>query len=268
MKQRVISSILGLPILIAIIMSKNAVIINSSILIIMVIGLMEFYKSFEEFDMRFGVIGIVFSIIYYIFIIPNLSSNFSAFICIFSLSLIFYSIIFYQKTNVKNAAITFIGFFYVSYMFSFILLIINMKAYGNILVWLVFIIAWGGDTFACLVGMRFGKRKLVPTISPKKSVEGFIAGIIGASILSCLYGLIILNFTEIHISNLLIICIALGIIGSVISQFGDLVASMIKRSNNVKDFGKIIPGHGGILDRFDSIILISPFIYYVLLLVI
>jgi len=268
MTQRVISSIIGLPILIAIIMSKNAIIIQSSILIIILIGLVEFYRSFEGFDMRFGMIGIVFSIIYLIFFMPKFNSQFGLFIFVFSLFLIFYSVIFYKKTNVKNATITFVSFFYITYTLSFILQIINMNSLGSVLVWLVFIIAWSGDTFACLIGRRFGKRKLTPVVSPKKSIEGFIAGIIGASIFSYLYGLLILNFIEININNFLFVCIVLGIVGSIVSQFGDLAASLIKRFNNVKDFGKLIPGHGGVIDRFDSIILLAPLVYYVLELVI
>jgi phosphatidate cytidylyltransferase len=268
MKQRVISSIIGLPVLIAIIMSGNSVIINSSILIIMVIGLIEFYKSFEGFDMKYGAIGIIFSIIYFASIISNLSSRFGVYIFFFSMFLIFYSIIFYKQDNVKNATVTFISFFYISYMFSFIPLIIDMNSSGNILVFMVFVIAWSADTFACLIGKRFGKHKLTPIVSPKKSVEGFIAGILGAGLFSYLYGLVILNLTNIHINNFLIICIIAGIIGSIISQFGDLTASLIKRFNNVKDFGKLIPGHGGVLDRFDSIILTAPFIYYLLMLTI
>lgn len=245
-------------------MSKNAIIIQSSILMIIVIGLLEFYKSFEEFDMKFGIIGVIFSIIYLIFLVPRFNSQLGLFIFLFSLFLMFYSIIFYKRTNVKNATITFISFFYITYTLSFILQIINMNSYGNILVWLVFIIAWSGDTFACLIGQRFGKRKLTPIVSPKKSIEGFVAGVIGASIFSYLYGLIVLSFTEVNIDNFIFICIALGSFGSIVSQFGDLVASLIKRFNNVKDFGKLIPGHGGIIDRFDSIILIAPLVYYVI----
>jgi CDP-diglyceride synthetase len=121
MKQRVISSIIGLPILIAILISKNSILINGSILILMVIGLIEFYKSFEGFDMKYGVIGITFSVIYFLFITFNLTSKFEVYIFLFSIFLIFYSIIFYKKNNVKNATIAFISFFYISYMFSFII---------------------------------------------------------------------------------------------------------------------------------------------------
>ncbi len=268
MKKRVVSSIIGLPILMAIIMSKNTAIISCAVFILMVIGLIEFYKSFEGFDMKFGAIGIIFSIIYLVSIISDLNSRLGPYIFFFLLSLIFYSIIFYKKDNIKNATITFISFFYVSYMLSFILLIVNLSSYGSILVGLVFVIAWSADTFACLVGRRFGKHQLAPIVSPKKSVEGFVAGIVGSSMFSYLYGLVVLNFTNVNINNFIIICVVAGAIGSIVSQFGDLTASLIKRFNNVKDFGKLIPGHGGVLDRFDSIILTAPFIYYILILTI
>lgn len=247
-------------------MSKNNFIISGSIIALMTIGLIEFYKSFEDFDMKYGVIGIAFSIIYIVSIASNLSLRFGFYILVFFIVLIFHSIIFYKKDNVKNATITFISFFYITYMFSYIFQIIDMKPYGNTLVFVVFVIAWSSDTFACIIGQRCGKHKLTPIVSPKKSVEGFIAGIISGGVFSYLYGLIVLNFTNIYINNFLIICTIAGIIGSIISQFGDLTASLIKRFNNVRDFGKLIPGHGGILDRFDSVILTAPFIYYLLMM--
>lgn len=268
MKTRVISSIIGLPILIGIIMSKNIAIIGGAILVLMIIGLVEFYKAFEGFDMKFGGIGIIFSSIYLISITLNSTSRLGRYIFFFALFLIFYGIIFYKKQNLKNIAVTLISFFYVSYMLSFIVLIANLKDYGSILVGLVFVVAWSADTFACLVGQRIGKHKLTPVVSPNKSVEGFVAGIVGSSLLACLYGLIVLKFTNVNINNFLVMCIIAGATGSIVAQFGDLTASLIKRTNGVKDFGKLIPGHGGVLDRFDSVILTAPFIYYIFTMIV
>lgn len=124
-------------------------------------------------------------------------------------------------------------------------------------VWPLYITAWGSDTFAHLTGSLFGKRKIgsIAHISPKKTLEGSIGGIIGALVLNFIY----IRYVELNIS--LIYVIIFSIIGAILSQLGDLVASYIKRNTGIKDFGNIIPGHGGIMDRFDSMMLIAPIFY-------
>ncbi len=121
---------------------------------------------------------------------------------------------------------------------------------------LVFFASWICDTFAYLFGSKFGKHRLIPEISPKKSVEGAIAGVVFSVLFFLLYGLVIdlvkdgitVNYLSLALSGLLL---------SVISQFGDLIASLIKRERGIKDYGKIFPGHGGVMDRFDSILAVS-----------
>lgn len=116
---------------------------------------------------------------------------------------------------------------------------------------LIFIIAFSTDSFAYLVGISLGKHKLIPDVSPKKSIEGAIGGIVATVIITTLY----LSYFGIGI---LPIDLILGFTGSIIAQCGDLVASRIKRDTGIKDFGHLIPGHGGIIDRFDSVILVAP----------
>jgi phosphatidate cytidylyltransferase len=128
-------------------------------------------------------------------------------------------------------------------------------------VWLIFIGAWGSDTCAYAVGMLLGKHKIVPKLSPKKTVEGCIGGVIGAALLGYLYALF-LGDKIVGLANPRIIFAIIGASASVISQFGDLAASAIKRNYDIKDYGRLIPGHGGILDRFDSIIFTAPIVYY------
>jgi phosphatidate cytidylyltransferase len=120
---------------------------------------------------------------------------------------------------------------------------------------LVFLSAWGTDVGAYCVGSLIGKHKLLPKVSPKKSIEGAVGGTVVAILLFMLYGFAVSKFTELTPNYLL-----LGIEGavlSVISQIGDLIASLIKREYGVKDYGRILPGHGGIMDRFDSILAVS-----------
>ena len=151
--------------------------------------------------------------------------------------------------------VTIIGLIYVSLFLGHILLTSNLQL--NVGIWLIFIIAWATDTFAYFTGYFLGKNKLCPTISPKKTVEGAIGGIIGSTV-SCIV------FSMYFIEANLIYVALLGSIGSVIAQMGDLFASKIKRYIGIKDFGNIMPGHGGILDRFDSIIFVAPIVYYFL----
>ena len=121
---------------------------------------------------------------------------------------------------------------------------------------LIFIGAWTTDTFAYFTGFFLGKHKLIPEISPKKTVEGSIGGILGCALSFVVWGLIVGAVTDLHVHYGFLI--VTGIIVSVISQIGDLIASLLKRERGIKDFSHIFPGHGGILDRFDSILAVSP----------
>ena len=127
--------------------------------------------------------------------------------------------------------------------------------YTNLL-WIVFLISWGTDTFAYLFGIIFGKHKLCPSISPKKTIEGALGGIFGSLILLNLFNYFVLK------NNIVFVTLS-GIILSIVAQIGDLFASKIKREMGIKDFSNIIKGHGGFLDRFDSIIFVTPLVYIV-----
>tara|TARA_R110000868_G_scaffold3388_7_gene21908 strand:- start:2853 stop:3674 length:822 start_codon:yes stop_codon:yes gene_type:complete len=145
--------------------------------------------------------------------------------------------------------------FYLSSSFVFLILIANFnKIYNPNLLLGSFILIWVNDSFAYLIGKNFGKQKLFEKISPKKTVEGFLGGLF----FSCVASYIIATFTQsLSFSSWL----ALSIIISVFGTLGDLIESKFKRQANVKDSGVIMPGHGGLLDRLDSIIFAAPFIY-------
>ena len=132
-----------------------------------------------------------------------------------------------------------------------------MTKYGIYLVWMVFVSSWISDTFAYLTGMLLGRHKLAPVLSPKKSIEGSIGGIAGSSLAGALFGFIFSSKAGQEI-NMVVVCALLGAFGSVISQIGDLAASAIKRNCEIKDYGHLIPGHGGIMDRFDSVLFVAP----------
>lgn len=180
------------------------------------------------------------------------------------IALLFFKVIITEmKTNFADIAITGFGIIYIIGFILFIPLI-YMSEHGKLLIWYLAISAWGTDTFAYLVGIKFGKHKLTP-ISPKKSIEGSIGGIVGSTLIAIIYTYFINKICNAGISYLAIT--EIGVALSVLAQIGDLAASSIKRYVDIKDFGKIIPGHGGMLDRIDSILFIAPFAYFLLTMI-
>ncbi len=160
-------------------------------------------------------------------------------------------------------------FFCVAYapvMLSFIYLV-RCLPYGIYTVWMIFISSWICDTCAYVVGMLLGKHKLTPILSPKKSVEGAIGGVAGSGIVGALYAYFVVE-QAISGQKVVWIFVLISAVGAVISQVGDLAASAIKRNHEIKDYGKLIPGHGGVMDRFDSVIFTAPMIYFLALMLI
>ena len=153
---------------------------------------------------------------------------------------------------------------YVLIGFLAIVLLRHIVPAGKYIYLLVFIGAWMTDTGAYFIGVFFGKHKLIPEVSPKKTVEGALGGILGCVVGYLIFALILNAFFEVKVNY--IVLILLAIIISVISQCGDLIASYVKRDKGIKDYGAIFPGHGGMMDRFDSIIAVAPIILSIVLL--
>lgn len=151
--------------------------------------------------------------------------------------------------------------FYLTSSFIFLISIANFQqTFTPLLLLGSFILVWVNDTFAFLVGKNFGKQKLFPSVSPKKTVEGFLGGLF----FSCIASYFITEYTKtLNFTNWLILAIIISVFGTI----GDLIESKFKRQANVKDSGVIMPGHGGLLDRLDSIIFAAPFIFLFLRLV-
>lgn len=167
-----------------------------------------------------------------------------------------YLVFKFPNYNLKNAAGTILSAVYIGWLFSHLLLLRNLEN-GWVLILLMLVTTWSTDTFAYFVGIKFGRNKLAPLVSPKKTIEGSLGGVIGSVFGSFLIYLIF-NNVDIKLIYILIIGLLAGIIG----QIGDLAESALKRLGGVKDSGNIIPGHGGILDRFDSMLFTAPLIYY------
>jgi phosphatidate cytidylyltransferase len=260
---RVLSAVLGIP-LILFVLYFRGLFLYLFVAAVSLVGLFEYYRALKNININtnssFAYLSVV---VYFLMFLLPVTFTRPGFIIAFSVIALFTYEILTQKHNIPEIAMTLLGIAYIPFLFSHILFIEKLN-YGSIIIWLPFLTAWFTDTFAYFVGLSIGKRKLCPKISPKKTVEGAVGGIIGAITLTTLSGLIFMRF---GIGINLIHYIIAGLLCGIASEIGDLAASYIKRYTGVKDFGNIIPGHGGILDRFDSILFTAPVIYYYFVLI-
>ena len=260
MVKRVLSSIVGMLLLVLVFFWNNLVIINVAITLVALLALWEIFQAFKQKGHKpFEVIGytVTLAILGIGFVNNEMTKVFLFVILPIILFIMFCtSVLKNMKQNVIDIAITLLSVVYITFFFSFIALICHLDK-GNYYIWYVFGGAWMTDTFAFFIGSKFGKHKF-SEISPKKSLEGCIGGIVGAVIFYIGYTYY-LNMLSLELNMVMMALI--GAVVSVISQIGDFAASSIKRYCGVKDFGSIMPGHGGVLDRFDSVIMIAPFIY-------
>jgi phosphatidate cytidylyltransferase len=161
------------------------------------------------------------------------------------------------KYTVSDIAVTILGILYVVFLFSFVTMTRKMGN-GYLYIWLIFIGAWVTDTFAYFTGVSIGKTKILPKVSPKKSLEGSIGGVIGCIAAMLLFGIYFKDVLNVPVYHFAL----LGLICGIVSQIGDWAASAVKRAVDIKDYGNIMPGHGGVLDRLDSILLVAPCVYF------
>lgn len=236
---------------------SGGLILFATLLGISLIGMQELYKAMGVRQDKFNLLeaaGFLGIIGYYALILFG-QVAYGELALIGTLVLIMFVYVFtYPKYNAGQIAAAFLGVIYVGVMLAYIYQTRMLGPEGKYLVWLIFICSWGCDTCAYCVGMLIGKHKMAPVLSPKKSVEGAVGGVIGAALIGAIYAAVIGSDMVAYA----IICAA----GALISMVGDLAASAIKRNQGIKDYGTLIPGHGGIMDRFDSVIFTAPVIYF------
>lgn len=265
--KRLLSGTILFPIFAVIMIFGNKYVIDVFVSIIAILSLHEFYKAFKGKANPITWLGYIIAIgISFIHIIPSniMLMSIGALIPASIMILFVVTILSDLKVNIMDIAVTFFGICYIVLFLMFAPIIRESIENGRILIWYVFLSAWGTDIFAYLIGKNFGKHKFTQ-ISPNKSVEGCIAGVVGAVLISLGYTLICNLAFDITISYLPVAVITALL--SLAGQIGDLSASSIKRYCGIKDYSNLIPGHGGMLDRIDSVIFILPFAYFLLLLI-
>ena len=258
-KTRLLSGIVLVIAALVLIISGGDVLLIST-LVISYIGMFELYRVFKIEKELPGIIGYLAATVYYANLRFEFIPDMMMYVLILLILLMFAYVFTYPKYRTEQLLAAFFGVFYVSVMLSFVYQT-RMLTAGAYIVWLIFLCSWGCDTCAYCVGVLIGKHKMAPKLSPKKSIEGAVGGVVGTALLTVLYSMIFKTAMGITTSHIMILAM-ISSVGALVSMVGDLTASAIKRNYDIKDYGKLIPGHGGILDRFDSVIFTAPMIYF------
>ena len=235
-------------------------ILLSGLLAVSVIGLFELYRVFQMEKSLLGCGGYLGAAVSYLKLKFSFIPDFEVFVLGLLILLMAVYVLSFPKYRAEQVFAGFLGVFYVAVMLSCVYQT-RMLFGGAYIVWLIFLCSWGCDTCAYCVGVLLGKHKMAPKLSPKKSVEGAAGGILGTILLTILYSFAFQKQMQITREEIFILA-GITAAGGLISMIGDLAASAIKRNYEIKDYGRLIPGHGGILDRFDSVIFTAPIIYY------
>ena len=280
MKTRVITAIVGIIVLIGVMFTFNTPIFNLVVAAITLIAVHEIYGAlgFEKKDWLLYVVQIPYVLLV---MLSGYSSARRLLMPASFVLVVFYAIylvvrngsISYQKASGLVMFSGIVTFCFYSFILLKELLPVDRFGYDAMFfILLILCFAWGGDTCAYFAGRAFGKHKLCPVVSPKKTVEGAIGGVLGTMAFGVIITLVysvaadrLEAFTRSNIGVSMYVIIALlGCIAAVLGIYGDLFASVVKRQCGIKDYGTIFPGHGGILDRFDSVMFIAPFVTMVI----
>ena len=258
--KRLTSGLLGFPLVLLVLLIGDKIVVDIALSIIALLAMSEYFNAIAKVLKPVRWLGYLscFSIAF-IHVVPKEYLNMIVTLGVPTILIVLFAqvVATEMRTTFKDIAYTFIGIFYVVFFIMFVAFIDGMPN-GKILIWYVILAAWGTDIFAYLIGKHFGKHKF-SKVSPKKSIEGCIGGTVGAVILMLIYTYVANTYWGMNYSYLFIT--GIGIILSLVGQIGDFAASSIKRFVDIKDYSNLIPGHGGMLDRIDSLIFLAPFAY-------
>ena len=265
MKKRVITGALLIAVSLALVLLSDYIVFPISLSLLAIVAVYEILKVLQSKSK--AALAIPAYILAAVF--PTLAyfinkENALPFLLILSASMFVYmtwlmgvSVFSKGRISYTKIAEVFTGVLYITVSFTSLSMMRYINpALGVYMIVLVLAVAWLCDAFAYFVGSLIGKHKLIPEVSPKKTIEGAIGGVVFSMLLCLLYAFLLDKLTENIEVNYLVIAVS-GVILSVVSQLGDLIASLIKREHGVKDYGKIFPGHGGVMDRFDSVLAVS-----------
>ncbi len=266
MLKRIITAVLAITAFIPICIFSQTIAFPMAMAFLSAVAVFEMIKCIGQKRIVLGCVSILIG-----FASPVLARTFGdtvTYMRLFCAAAFFYllfvfssSVFSHGKYDVKDASVTFAAIFYVVGSFTSIVLLRDSR-YGYALYLLAFIGPWISDSAAYFCGRAFGKHKLIPDVSPKKTIEGSVGAVIFTGIGFAVYGLVISKFFFKSFSPSYFLLVLMGALASAVSQIGDLIASLIKRKYGIKDYGKLFPGHGGVMDRFDSVLATAPIILF------
>ena len=260
--KRAITVVIGIPIVVFVV-HRSGLLLAGLLALVAILGLRELYLAVSGGHKHIHLAGYLFAVLYFVFLFlwePGYWQFFA--IAIFMIAAQTCMVFFFKKLELKDCLAVVYGVLYIPVLLSFIFLVREHEL-GNRYVWLIFTSAFANDTFAYLVGCTIGKHRLVNTPSPKKSVEGLIGGVLGAAFVGALVGFLMYRFSaEVDDVGFIVRAAAISGVGGVFCSIGDMSASAIKRYSGIKDFGNLFPGHGGMVDRIDSIVFVAPVVYF------
>lgn len=261
MLKRIITSLVSLCILIPVLIFSHTFVLPLGIAVVSLIALYEMYKCIGKGKMlAFTAPVYVFAAVspfLFRYLGYGITCGYIAFLCAIVYVMYLFTLTVFMKGKVTFAEVgeLFLVSVYIVAALNAIIDVRDFELGGKYLYILIFAGAWITDIFAYFSGMLFGRHKLIPEVSPKKTVEGSIGGTLFCIISFIVFGLIVDGFFSMN-ANFVFLAVS-GLVVSILAQIGDLIMSVIKRQYGVKDYGKIFPGHGGVLDRFDSILATS-----------
>ena len=259
-KTRLLSGIVLILCMLAFIITGGTVLLVA-VAFLSFVAMMELLRMVKLHKTVLAVPAYMTTALFYVLLYLKRTENLLPLFVFYLIVLMVIYVVSFPKFKVEQILYPWFGLFYAVLLISYIYQIRELPG-GAFSVWLIFIAAWGSDTCAYCAGMLFGKHKAFPVLSPKKTWEGCIGGVVGAVLLAILY-CFAMNYWFDQNFSVVQYALVCGC-GAIISQICDLAASAMKRNHEIKDYGTLIPGHGGVLDRYDSIIFVAPMVYYLL----
>lgn len=258
---RLISGIVLVALMLATIIPGGTVLFVANMLISL-IGVYELYKVLGLEKSLPGVTGYMATISYYVLLFTQKTQYITILFIVFLIVLLAQYVFMFPQYKTEQISNAIMCMLYAGVLLSYIY-IVRQGQNGAYTVWLIFLCSWASDTCAYVAGVAFGKHKMAPVLSPKKSIEGAVGGVVGAAVLGAIYAAVFIDKIQLSANPVMAFAVICAV-GALISMVGDLAASAIKRNHNIKDYGTLIPGHGGIMDRFDSVIYVAPIVWILL----